>query len=77
MWAGQVPDSLQRFRTHDLMYIAGGGIQGHPLGAAAGVASIRQALEAATQGITLAEYGRTHPELQAALEAFGARQEPK
>lgn len=77
MWAGQVPDSLYRFHTTDLMYIAGGGIQGHPLGTAAGVASIRQALEAAAQGIALAEYGHTHPELKAALEAFGTKQESR
>ena len=35
------------------MYLAGGGIIGHPDGAAAGVASLREAWEAAVAGVSL------------------------
>jgi ribulose-bisphosphate carboxylase large chain len=43
----------------------------HPEGIAAGVASIRQAWEAALKGIPLDEYARDHVELRQALERFG------
>ena len=61
MWAGQVPETYQRTGAVDLIYIAGGGIQGHPAGPGAGVRSIRQAWEAALAGISLEEYARDAP----------------
>jgi len=70
-WAGQVSDTYERMRTRDLVYLCGGGIIGHPGGVAAGVASVRQAWEAALAGRSLAEHARTHPELAQALAAFG------
>lgn len=73
MWAGQLPDTYRLTRTTDFMYIAGGGIQGHPGGAAAGVLSLKQAWEASVQGITLDEYARDHAELRQALEKFGKK----
>jgi ribulose-bisphosphate carboxylase large chain len=42
----------------------------HPGGAAAGVASLRQAWEAAVAGVALDDHARRHPELAQALEAF-------
>ena len=73
-WGGQAVETYKRTgRTLDLMYLGGGGIPGHPMGAAGGVRAIRQAWDAAAQGCELAEYAREHAELAAALETWGAR----
>jgi ribulose-bisphosphate carboxylase large chain len=72
-WGGQAPETYRRTQTVDVMYLAGGGIQAHPGGPAAGVAAIRQAWEAARAGIALEEYARDHVELRQALEKFGKR----
>jgi ribulose-bisphosphate carboxylase large chain len=69
--ARQVFATYDRARTADLIYLAGGGIVGHPAGARAGVASIRQAWDAAMSGVRLEDHAATHPELRQALEAFG------
>ena len=53
------------------MYLAGGGIVGHPGGPAAGVAAIRQAWEAAASGVPLKDFARSHVELRQSLEYFG------
>jgi ribulose-bisphosphate carboxylase large chain len=69
--------ALQARPTHDalgsidLIYACGGGIIGHPDGVAAGCASIRQAWEAATSGIEVAEHAARNTELAAAIKAFG------
>jgi ribulose-bisphosphate carboxylase large chain len=42
----------------------------HPGGIAAGVQSIHQAWDAAVSGIGLAEYAKSHPELESALGKF-------
>lgn len=72
-WAGMAERTYQLTGTTDLLFISGGGILGHPGGAAAGVTAIRQAWDAAVRGIPLAEHARTHEELRAALEKFGKR----
>jgi ribulose-bisphosphate carboxylase large chain len=41
------------------------------MGVAAGVRSLQQAWEAAAQGIPLATYAASRPELASALELFG------
>jgi len=69
-WAGQAPETYQRLGSRDLIYCCGGGIVGHPDGTAAGARSVRDAWEAATQGIALDDYAREHPDLAHALEAF-------
>ena len=66
--AMQPPATYAALGSSDLIYAAGGGIMGHPQGVAAGVASLREAWEAAIAGEPLAEYARTHPALAAALE---------
>ncbi len=72
-WGGQAVETYQRTgQTLDLMYLGGGGVHGHPMGAKAGVAAIRQAWEAAETGVSLEEAARTRPELTAALRRFGA-----
>ncbi len=70
-WAGQAVDTYNQVGSADLMYVCGGGIVAHPDGIAAGVLSVRQAWEAALQGITLEEYAATHSELRRAMETFG------
>jgi len=72
-WAGTVPATWAAIGRDDLLFMAGGGILAHPDGAAAGVASIRQAWDAVRAGSSLAEHARQAPELARALAFFGAR----
>lgn len=70
-WGGQAPETYARTGQRlDLMYLGGGGIHGHPGGAAAGVAAIRQAWAAAEAGVALDDYAADHPELAASLQKF-------
>jgi ribulose-bisphosphate carboxylase large chain len=52
------------------MYLCGGGIVSHPGGAGAGVRAVKQAWEAAVQGIPLNEYAKHHPELAQSIVTF-------
>ena len=72
-WAGTVPATWAAIASDDLLFMSGGGILAHPMGPAAGVASIRQAWAAARAGTALADAARDAPELAAALAFFGAR----
>jgi ribulose-bisphosphate carboxylase large chain len=72
-WAGQAPDTYQALGSVDLLYLAGGGIMAHPDGPAAGVASLREAWEAAMQGIPLEDYALSHSALSRAMDMFGTR----
>jgi ribulose-bisphosphate carboxylase large chain len=51
----------------DLIFAAGGGIFGHPGGVLEGVNALRQAWDAAVQGIEIAQHAKDHPALQQAL----------
>jgi len=66
----QVHDTYAELDSYDLMYLAGGGILGHPAGAEAGVRSLQQAWQAAIEDIALDAYAGSHPELQQAIERF-------
>ncbi|MDE2361416.1 MAG: ribulose-bisphosphate carboxylase large subunit family protein [Hyphomicrobiales bacterium] len=66
--ARQAPATYQGLGSADLIVTAGGGIMAHPLGAAAGVAAMQEAWEAALGGVPLADFARTRPNLQRALE---------
>lgn len=55
----------------DCILGAGGAIHGHPMGPVAGGKAMRQAIDAALQGISLREAGKQHPELQSAIDAWG------
>jgi ribulose-bisphosphate carboxylase large chain len=68
--AKQAPATFRALGSTDLIYAAGGGIMGHPQGPAAGVASLRQAWEAAVSGTPLETHAERHPELAAALAKF-------
>ena len=54
----------------DIVLGAGGAIQGHPDGPAAGADAMRQAIDAAMAGVPLTEAAGDHRELAAALRAF-------
>ncbi len=71
-WAGHAPDLYAALGSTDLMHLAGGGIVSHPAGVAAGVASMREAWEAATAGVPLETYAAERPALRAALAKFGS-----
>jgi len=68
----QAIDTYNAIGTTDLIFAAGGGIMGHPMGIAGGVASLRQAWEAAAAGESLETAAARHPELAAAVGAYGS-----
>ena len=55
----------------DIILAAGGGVHGHPDGSFSGAKSMRQAIDAAVQGIDLIEYAKTHKELMRMAEMLG------
>jgi ribulose-bisphosphate carboxylase large chain len=70
-WAGTAQATWDAIGHTDLLFMAGGGILAHPMGPAAGVASIRQAWDAVASGKAVSEAVKAHPELAKALEFFG------
>jgi 2,3-diketo-5-methylthiopentyl-1-phosphate enolase len=57
----------------DVVVNAGGGVHGHPGGAAAGGRAFRQAVDAVSKGIALEQYAKDHEELRIAIERWGVR----
>jgi len=53
----------------------GGAIHGHPMGPVAGARAMRQVIDAAVEGVSIVEAGKAHPELQAAIDAWGLMEE--
>jgi len=72
-WAAQAPDTYEALGNTDCMYLAGGGILGHPDGPEAGVAHLKQGWEAAMKGIPLEEYATDHDALATALDYYDDR----
>jgi ribulose-bisphosphate carboxylase large chain len=70
-WGGQAPDTFRGVGSDDVIYLAGGGILGHPHGPAAGVQALCQAWEAAKFGIAIEDFAATHPALAASIRKFG------
>lgn len=70
-WGGQAFETWRRTKTVDLLYMAGGGIMAHPLGAAAGVMALQQAWKAAVDGLTMEEAAKLYPEFGKSVEKFG------
>jgi 2,3-diketo-5-methylthiopentyl-1-phosphate enolase len=60
----------------DMIFLAGGGMLGHPMGYTAGAKAFRQAIDAAMAGIDLAVAAKQQPELRSALETWGLRKRP-
>lgn len=55
---------------NDIVIGSGGGIHAHPQGPIAGGKAFRQAIDATVNGISLEEYAREHPELDAVLKQW-------
>lgn len=72
-WGGQAFETWRRTKTVDLLYMAGGGIMAHPMGAAAGVTALQQAWKGAVDGLTLEETSRLYPEFAASVKKFGTK----
>ncbi|MEN9401353.1 MAG: hypothetical protein RL091_56, partial [Verrucomicrobiota bacterium] len=70
-WGGQAPETWRRTQTVDLLYMAGGGIQAHPDGPAAGVESLRLWWRAATEGLDYAGAIARYPALAKSAAKFG------
>lgn len=71
-WGGQAPETWRRTQTTDLLYMAGGGIQAHPDGAAAGVKSLQLWWQAATEGLSYEAAIAKYPGLAKSAAKFGA-----
>lgn len=69
---GLVPLILRDFGP-EVVVNAGGGVHGHPGGAAAGGRAFRQAVDAVRNGVTLEAYAKQHSELKTAIERWGVR----
>lgn len=67
---GTLPAVIQHLGL-DVIIQVGGGVLGHPDGPRAGARAVRQAVEAAIEGVPLGEYARGHKELARALEKWG------
>ncbi|MBI4168059.1 MAG: type III ribulose-bisphosphate carboxylase [Candidatus Aenigmarchaeota archaeon] len=67
---GLVPD-VMRIMGSDIVIQAGGGIHGHPDGTRAGATALLQSINAVTQGVSLADYAKSHIELRKSLEHWG------
>ena len=72
-WAGTLEGVYRRVGSVDFGFIPGRGVFGHPMGPTGGAASLRQAWEAIVAGVGIEQYAQTHPELQAAIDAFGGK----
>lgn len=72
-WGGQAFETWRRTKTTDLLYMAGGGIMAHPMGAAAGVAALQQAWKAAVDGMQLEDAIAVYPEFAKSVEKFGRK----
>jgi len=72
-WGGQAFETWRRTKTTDLLYMAGGGIMAHPMGAAAGVQALQQAWQGAVEGMTLEETAKQFPAFAESVKKFGAK----
>jgi ribulose-bisphosphate carboxylase large chain len=70
-WAGTIADIHRRVGATDFGCVPGRGVFGHPMGPAAGAASLRQAWDAIAAGVPLDEHAATHEELRRAIDYFG------
>lgn len=71
-WGGQAFETWRRTKTIDLLYMAGGGIMAHPLGAAAGVTALQQAWKAAVDGMSLENAAKQYKEFGESVKKFGS-----
>ncbi len=69
-WGGQAFETYRRTKTVDLLYMAGGGIMAHPMGAAVGVIALQQAWKAAVDGLSLEEAAKDYKEFGESVKKF-------
>jgi ribulose-bisphosphate carboxylase large chain len=72
-WGGQAPETYRRTKTVDLLYMAGGGIMAHPDGPAGGVTALKQAWQAAVDGLSVEEGAKIYPEFAKSVQKFGSK----
>jgi ribulose-bisphosphate carboxylase large chain len=72
-WGGQAPETYRRTKTVDLLYMAGGGIMAHPMGAAAGVVALQQAWQAAVDGLSVEQAAVKYKEFSESVKQFGKK----
>jgi ribulose-bisphosphate carboxylase large chain len=72
-WGGQAPETWRRTKTVDLLYMAGGGIMAHPMGAAAGVRALQQAWQAAVEGLSVEQAAAAYKEFAESVKQFGKK----
>lgn len=72
-WGGQAFETWRRTHTRDLLYMAGGGIMAHPMGAGAGVLALQQAWQSAMDGLTLEDAAAKFEEFGASVKKFGSK----
>ena len=72
-WGGQAPETWRRTQTMDLLYLAGGGVQAHPDGPAAGVRALKTWWAAAVEGLDGETAVRRYPELAKSRAKFGPK----
>jgi ribulose-bisphosphate carboxylase large chain len=70
-WGGQSFETWRRTKTVDLLYMAGGGIMAHPMGAAGGVKALQQAWKATVDGLKMEDAAALYPEFGKSVEKFG------
>ena len=70
--ARQAAGTLAALGSPDLIFASGGGIMAHPGGPAEGVRALREAFEAAAEGIPADRYAGTHEALAGALRMTSA-----
>lgn len=70
-WAGLAHATYEAVGTTDLLVLAGGGIHGHPDGAAGGVTSMRDAWASAERGESASSAFEASEALRRAAERFG------
>lgn len=68
----QVADTYRALGNADLMYLAGGGIMGHPMGPGAGMQALRRAWSAALEGQALEDAAKESEALRVSMETFKA-----
>ena len=71
--AVQMEPTVRAVGSGDFLFCAGGGIMGHPDGIEGGVMSLRQAADAAMQGIPIETHAKDHAALAAALRQFASK----
>lgn len=69
---GAVEPLVKAMGTESIIIQAGGGVHGHPGGTEAGARALRQAVDAAAEGIPLKQAMKKHKELAQAIEKWGA-----